>query len=119
MLNFVWSLTAGFLLQRKLVDAPSKKHLEKFKQFLVTTYKADLEGADEAQWRTYEKLKDLFEFLDDIFGDDEQEEKGLADDEWEDVKPAMGKRFVSIFEEYMTVCLNASQTSGNADGDEW
>ncbi|KAF9003759.1 hypothetical protein BDZ89DRAFT_1080873 [Hymenopellis radicata] len=95
------------LIRRIPLDAPSKKHLEKFKQGLVTKYGADLEGADEAQWRTYETLTELFKFLDDIFkDDDEQEEKGLADDESEDVKPAIGKRRAGTL----------TATSGDEDG---
>ena len=36
-----------------------------------------LEGFDEQEYRKYEELKSLFEFLDEIFSDDEDEEVDL------------------------------------------
>ncbi|KAJ6460347.1 nuclear condensing complex subunit [Mycena vitilis] len=59
--------------RRPLGDSVAKNALKKFESTIVKKFEKELEGFSEADYRQFEKLKDLFDFLDDIVPDDDDE----------------------------------------------
>ncbi|KAJ7746625.1 nuclear condensing complex subunit [Mycena metata] len=66
---------------RPLEDATSKNALKRFEQSITKKFEKELEGFSEAEYRQLEKLKDLFDFLDDIIPEEDD------DDAAADIKP--------------------------------
>ncbi|KAJ7039564.1 nuclear condensing complex subunit [Mycena alexandri] len=65
---------------RPLGDATSKNALKRFEQSMTKKFEKELEGFSEAEYRQLENLKDLFDFLDDIMPEED-------DDAAADIKP--------------------------------
>ncbi|KAJ7671638.1 nuclear condensing complex subunit [Mycena polygramma] len=59
--------------RRPLGDSVANNALKKFESTIVKKFEKELEGFSEAEYRQFEKLKDLFDFLDDIMPDDDDE----------------------------------------------
>ncbi|KAJ7183125.1 nuclear condensing complex subunit [Mycena filopes] len=55
-------------------DATSKTALKKFEQSISKKFEKELEGFSEADYRQLEKLKDLFDFLDEIMPEEDDDE---------------------------------------------
>ncbi|KAI0063895.1 hypothetical protein BV25DRAFT_1823946 [Artomyces pyxidatus] len=63
--------------RRPLRDSAANTAFTKFDNSISKKFEKQLEDFDEAEYRQLESLKDLFEFLDDIIPDDDEEEVEL------------------------------------------
>jgi condensin complex subunit 3 len=57
-----------------LKDTVAQNAVVKFETAVSKKFEKQLEGFDESEYRQLERLKDLFEFLDDIIPDEDEEE---------------------------------------------
>ncbi|EIN08176.1 hypothetical protein PUNSTDRAFT_143847 [Punctularia strigosozonata HHB-11173 SS5] len=59
--------------RRPLKDTAAQNAIAKFEAAITKKFEKQLEGFDEDEYRQLEQLKELFEFLDDIIPDDDEE----------------------------------------------
>lgn len=56
-------------------DITSSSALSRFDNSIAKKFRAQLEGFNEDEYRQLEQLKDLFEFLDDVIPDDDEDDE--------------------------------------------